>query len=244
MDFPEIPHVITVTHSDRLDFLRRTIPALLRTRWPMTLTLVANRPSDRMRYYLSLIESFLWRLIINDENLGKAGGGNIGWRLRDADHTIFIDDDMLALRPDWLAHLIDIADNCPSVGVVGHSVEPREWPIDRIEGRAVQRNRGGLVGGACMLIPRRAYEKCGRYDEELIPYSEDDALYCWKVRLAGLECVYADHTERGRAFRHLENGDDRAYRAWKDEQRARAIPIRDQLYQQYRAGDRPLNFSQ
>jgi hypothetical protein len=105
--------------------------------------------------------------------------------------------------------------------------------------RIIQHQPSGL--GGIILVPERTRALCGYYNEELPLYGEEDALYGWKVRQAGLLCAYFDQSQLGRSFEHLEGGDDDPdYRAWKDAQRLIAIPIRDALIREYEAG-RPLN---
>jgi hypothetical protein len=240
---PNVPHLVMVTHGDRANFLRQTIPAVLSTTWPLTLTVVANAPSPASRTYLREIEPQLHRLIINKKNLGKSTAANQGRKLRDAAYTVILDDDALALEPDWLRKLTDIADCCPEVGIVGHSLEPgrASWPLQVLGSprRTVQVQPANL-GSACMLIPRRTVELCGYFNEELPLYGEEDYLYGWKVRRAGLLCAYFDHTDLGRSFKHLGENDAPEYRAWKDDMRRQAIPVRDKLIEEYLAG-RPLN---
>lgn len=251
-DRPErIPHVVMVTHGDRLTYLERTIPALLKTTHPFTLTVVANEVSRASRKYLLSPEEghsppnlYLYKLITNRRNLGKPAAANTGWRTRpEAEYSVLLDDDMLALDRDWLRKLVDLAD-IPQIGIAGHSVEDHTFPLRVLRkpsgaARTVQIQPSGL-GGACVMVPKRTVEKCGRYNEELPPYGESDALYGWKVRQAGLVCAYFDWSDLGRSFEHLGVDDDPAYRAWKNERRAEAQRARDELIRQYMAG-RPLN---
>lgn len=239
---PQIPHIVMVTHGEREHYLRQTIPAVLQTTWPLTLTVMANAPGEMAAKYLRSMKSELFKLQIYKRNQGKPRATNRGWVLRDADYTVLLDDDALALEPDWLRKLVDIADKIPQAGIVGHSVEATEWPL-RVLGepaRTVQVQPGNL-GGACILVPRRTVETCGYYNEELPAYGESDGLYGWKVNHSGRLCVYFDHSSLGRSFTHLsDDTNDPDYIAWKSEQRAIAQPILHRLIAEYEAG-RPLN---
>lgn len=237
-------HVIMVTHGDRLRLLKRTIPALLETTCSFIFTVVANAPKPAVLEYFSRHDSRAINLLINRENLGFPRACNMAWKmLPEAAYTVHLGDDCLCLDSDWLRKLVDIAECCPEVGIVGHSVEP-ENHRPRLVGRGdclrlVQVQPSGL--GGIILVPERTRQLCGYYNEELPLYGEEDALYGWKVRRAGLLCAYFDHSILGRSFEHLAGGDDDPdYRAWKDAQRAVAIPIRDALIRDYEAG-RPLN---
>lgn len=238
----QIPHVVMVTHGSRAHYLYRTIPAVLRTTWPLTLTVVADAPGEEATDYLESQRPRLWALRICRQKTGKPKAANLGWRLRDADHTVLLDDDALARDPDWLRKLIDIAEKCPEVGIVGHSMESTDWPL-RVLGRPARtvQVQPGNLGGACILIPRRTVETCGYYNEELPAYGESDGLYGWKVHRSGKLCAYFDHSDLGRSFEHLgEQEPDEAYRRWKAVMRAEALVIEKRLIEEYEAG-RPLN---
>lgn len=235
-------HIVMVTHGDRLDYLERTIGAVLETAIPHTLTVTANAPgADSLALLRSLELAGKIRLIVNWKNLGFAIAANQAWRLRpEAEYCVHLGDDILATETQWLTKLVDIVECCPEVGIVGHSLEPWPWPVQQVGNppRRVQVQPSNI--GGCLLIPKRTREVCGYYNEEMGIYGEEDALYGWKVRRAGLLCAYFDFIEGGRSFAHL--GDDRepGYRAWKDARRLEAIPIRDALMREYAAG-RPLN---
>src|SRR5262245_50604196 len=247
MRIPEIPppHIVMVTHGDRLELLKRTVPAILETAQPFVLTIVANAPSARSLDWLGQQDRLLFNLLVNQDNLGFPKAANQGWRLlSEAPYVVHLVDDCLCHDPNWLRKLTNIVDYCPEVGIAGHSVEPVNH-LPRMVGegrhrRVVQVQPSGL--GGIILVPERTRRLCGYYSEELGPYGEEDALYGWKVRRAGLLCAYWDHSRFERSFEHLAGGDDDpAYRAWKDRMRAEiAIPARDQLIREYEAG-RPLD---
>lgn len=241
----EKAHIVMVTHGDRAHYLERTIGAVLETAFPHTLTVAANAPGpDSLALLRALELAGTIRLVVNWKNLGFAVAANQAWRQRpEAEHCCHLGDDMLALEPDWLTKLVDIIECCPEVGIVGHSVEPWPWPIQAVGNpvRRVQVQPSNI--GGCLLMPKRTREICGYYNEEMGIYGEEDALYGWKVRHAGLLCAYYDFVEGGRSFEHIgeDGGTGAEYRAWKDTRRLEAIPIRDNLMREYAAGLRPLN---
>lgn len=248
---PKTPHVMMVTHKDRERYLSKTIPAMLQTTWPLTLSVGANAPGRFSLEFLNSLSGHIC-LEVSKKNIGKSKMVNRLWEMRpEADYVVVIDDDMLAIDRDWLRKLVDIVNCCPEVGIAGHSVEKNNYHL-RVVGnplRTVQVQPSNL--GGCILIPRRTFEKCGHYNEEMGLYGEEDALYGWKVRQAGMICGYFDHSDLGRSFKHLGNEmalslgendppETPEYRQWKNAQREKAIPIRDKLIAEYKAG-RPLN---
>jgi len=232
-------HIVLVTHGERLHYLEQTIPALLRTEYPHTITVIANEPGDAETEYLLTCQG-LAEVTFNFVNVGFAKAANQGWQRRPADteYVVTTADDLLPLNPDWLGLLVEMVERCHKIGIAGHSVEPTIWPTHICGGVQFQKQPSNL--GGVTLIPKRTELLCGRYNEELPVYGEEDALYGWKVRQAGLICAYwhGDHTRR---FRHLGATDSAQYSQWKNDQRYQwAIPARDALIKEYEAG-RPLN---
>lgn len=238
---PTIPHVVMVTHADRRQYLEWTIPAVLDTDWPLTLTVIANGPSEASEAYLRGVEKDLYRLVVWKTNRGKPKAANRGWKLRDADYTVLLDDDVLVVDRDWLRKLVDIADRCPQAGMIGHSYEAGAWPVRTLgsgDKKRIVQVQPSNVNGGCVLIPRRTVERCGYYNEELPFYGETDGLYGWKVRQAGLLCVYFDYSELGRSVQHLDRYEDPEYNQFRAEQREKALLRRAELERQYTAGRR------
>jgi hypothetical protein len=58
-----VVHVVMLTHGDRLRHLERTIPAVLATPYPLTLTVVANAPDKASLAYLDSVGPRLYRVI-------------------------------------------------------------------------------------------------------------------------------------------------------------------------------------
>lgn len=239
---PTVPHIIVVTHGNRLKVLKRTIPAVLETEHPFTLTVVTNGVTPSVMAWLKKQDG-IDRIMVNKKNMGFAIAANQAWRSReDADYTVHLGDDCVPLETDWLRKLVDIVDCCPEVGIVGHSVEG-SWPLRQVgRGRCLRtvQVQPSNIGGV-LLFPRRTTELLGYYNEEMGQYGEEDALYGWKVRTSGLLCAYFDHNVLGRSFEHLGSVYDTPdYRAKKDKFRAQAIPIRDAIIAEYKAKKRPI----
>src|SRR5262245_51320590 len=95
-----------VTHGDRLDLLKRTVPAILETAQPFVFTIVANAPSTRSLDWLgergnafgprASEDKLLFNLLVNQENLGFPKAANQGWRLLpEAPYVVHLGDDCL-----------------------------------------------------------------------------------------------------------------------------------------------------
>jgi GT2 family glycosyltransferase len=138
-------------------------------------------------------------LIRNDENLGYAGGMNVGIRAaleRDADAVLLLNNDV-EVEPGAVATLAEAVDATGAVcPLVVFADDPdRVWyggadfnPRRGYQGRHRTSRDGGeteRICGAAVLIPRETIERIGAFDEALFAYVED-ADWSLRAREAGL----------------------------------------------------------
>jgi GT2 family glycosyltransferase/glycosyltransferase involved in cell wall biosynthesis len=156
------------------------------------------------------------RLIETSDNLGFAGGCNIGIRAaleRGARFVVLVNSDAV-LAPDALGHLRRAMEHHPDVGIAAPVLLSREEPdcvssagisfshtTGRMRHRAAGRRFPALssdpvrhvdaVSGCVMLIRREVFEKMGFLDESYF-FSFEDIDFCLRARDAGFEtaCVH------------------------------------------------------
>lgn len=145
------------------------------------------------------------------ENLGFAGGNNLGIRAATSDCLLLLNNDT-EVADDTLHHLADTLDGDPSIGAVCPKIrfwEPPQaiqfagyTPLTRIT------LRNALIGfgepddgshdtpretpyahGAAMLVRREAIEKAGEMPEEYFLYYEE-LDWSERIREAGYRIVY------------------------------------------------------
>lgn len=152
-------------------------------------------------------------LIENGENLGFAGGNNVGIRraLADgADWVVLINNDA-TVAPDCIDAFADAADRFPRAGILSGKVlfadrpnriwfagqrvstllgySGRPWGYGRRDGPEYAEIRPTGRGiGAFMAISAAAMEAAGLLDEELFAYVED-VEWSLRVRKAGFEIL-------------------------------------------------------
>lgn len=165
-------------------------PALLRQRFPR----------------LALLET--------GENLGYAGGNNVGVRYvleRGADYVLLLNNDT-EVAPGFLRRLVEVAEADPRVGVVGPTIYYYDRPdvvwsaggaIDWRRGRAWmmgldERDRGqfgtaprevNFVTGCAMMVRRETVERAGPLDERFFLYYEE-VEWCVRIRRAGFRVLH------------------------------------------------------
>jgi GT2 family glycosyltransferase len=136
---------------------------------------------------------------------------------------VFLNNDTLALRPDWLALLARYAVQ-PGIGAVGPKLLYGDGTVQHggivlgIAGRAVHAHLGlaadaggyaGLAGitrevsavtGACLAVTRAAFEAAGGFDEGFAVAFNDVVLCCDLMRLGYRNLYLAEPL-----FQHLES---------------------------------------
>ena len=166
---------------------------------------VDNGSRDGSPEYIE--ENYPWvRLAKNDENLGFAGGTNVGIRAAKGKFIITLNNDSMADRR-FIEELIKpMAD--PEVGVCAAKML---FPDGRINSAGICISRSGAawdrgmfepdrgqyefveeVFGACAgaaLYRREMLDEIGLFDEDFFLYLEDVDL-AFRARLAGWKCLY------------------------------------------------------
>ena len=149
-------------------------------------------------------------LIVSKENLGFAGGNNLGFKESQAEYVALLNQDAVPRR-DWLTELVRPALKDPQVALVGSKMMMLRCPtifnstgiaMNRI-GFPVDRQIGakdedpspvpevvfGASGGA-VLIRTAALREFGGFDELFFMYFEDTDL-SWRAWLSGWKVLYA-----------------------------------------------------
>lgn len=229
---------ITMLSYNRLDFTRQAIEAVRRTTGQRyRLVVVDNGSSAETVDWLKGARRRGWIdvLLVNGSNLGVARAANQGWLAFETSLYVKLDNDIVIEKADWLSKLVAVGEGISDAGMVGYNFEAVSYPVREIEGFRV-RPRELHLGGACVLVTRRAHERVGFWCEDYFPYSEEDFDMGYRLTLAGFRHYYMEdedvgvHLPRGKAtvldqWRSHDDEDDAAYRGFKDEARRRHVGL-------------------
>lgn len=152
-------------------------------------------------------------LIASGENLGFAGGANLGIRealAEGADYVLLLNNDV-TVHAGFLDELVGAADRLPGAAALCPKVYFHDRPnvicstggrVNPWTGTARQVGRGeedrgqydevsewDYADGACMLLSREALERVGFLDEEYFAYWEETD-WCARAADAGYKCYY------------------------------------------------------
>ncbi len=141
-------------------------------------------------------------MIANGDNLGFAGGNNVGIKYalaRGADYIMLLNNDTI-VASDFLTELVKAAEGSPSCGILGSRIYKYGTDEVAFEGGAVNRwlNKAehvklavrevDYITGAALLIKREVIERVGLMREEYFLYYED-VDWCLRARKAGYNCA-------------------------------------------------------
>lgn len=148
------------------------------------------------------------RLIRNENNLGFAGGCNVGLRAATGDVLVLLNQDT-QVQPGWLATLMETFKE-PAIGIAGCKALYPDGSIQHaggfIYGRRAETEHIGrsqpdrdrfaalcdadFVTGAALAISRVALARIGLLDEGFYPAYYEDTDWCYTAREAGFRVVY------------------------------------------------------
>ncbi|HUM81578.1 MAG TPA: glycosyltransferase family 2 protein [Methanothrix sp.] len=209
--------VVVLNYNGR-GYLKRCLDSLSeQTRHDFEVIVVDNASSDGSAEYLR--DEFPWvRRVVNEENLGFAGGTNSGIRAARGDFVLTLNNDTWADK-DFVARLAEPMDDMS----VGMCASKMIYPDGRINstGICISRSgaawdRGGFekdegqydqseeVFGPCAgaaLYRKRMLDEIGLFDEDFFLYMEDVDL-AFRARLAGWRCIYVPEA----IVHHLQGG--------------------------------------
>ena len=190
--------------------LRECVQRALESTLPLELILIDNGSTDGMPQSVEQAHAAEPRLtvIYNHANLGFGPAVNRAVAAARGEHLLVLNPDCL-LQPDTVARMLDTLDAHPEAGIVGAVVcaadgtpDPASYRRDPLLRRALATlagARGGMniegavpsgvvaaeaVSGALMLLPRKAFDQLGGFDERYFLHFEDLDL-CRRARDAG-----------------------------------------------------------
>jgi GT2 family glycosyltransferase len=151
------------------------------------------------------------QVIVSDENLGFAGGNNLGIRAAKGDYLFFVNNDT-ELTPDLIQNLLAPFERNKNIGVASPKIyyydQPKmiqyagytpinpltarnstigQFEIDK--GQYDTARRTSYAHGAAMLVSREAIEKAGMMPDFFFLYYEE-LDWCEQIKKAGFEIYY------------------------------------------------------
>ncbi len=199
--------IVVSYNSER--FIRQCLDAVLASDYPVSEVVVVDNASQDET--CSVVESICdARLIRNAENLGFAGGCNVGLSHVTGQVVAFVNPDVI-VQPSWIGQMAKVMAEEPSVAIAGgkllypdqrtiqHAGGFLHYPLALADhygygqpddGKWDQQRDVEYVTGAAVAARREALEDLGGFDEEFFPAYFEETDLCWRARQAGQRVVY------------------------------------------------------
>ena len=189
------------------------LAAVAQSDYPNLEVLIVDNASkdDSVRVASEILQEFTMKaqVIALPQNLGCAGGNNVGWLKASGEFIVFLNPDT-EVEPSCFSRLVDLLQKDPQVGITGAKMFFPGKKILQHAGGIVHPNgmtnhygageedRGqhdtvrdvAYVTGAGFAIRRNLLEKLGGLDEDYFPAYYEEVDLCLRVRRAGLRVVY------------------------------------------------------
>lgn len=206
-DTPSVAVIVLSWNGER--FLKPCLEAVLTQNYPVLEVWVVDNGSTDQSATIAQTYAPRARLIQTGENLGFAGGNNVGLRNTQAEIVILLNQDTV-VQPGWLAAMAEtFADS--TIGIVGgkalypdgktiqHAgarVKPGTANTEHIgvgeldTGQYDQLADMDYVTGAAFAVHRRVLDRLGELDAKYYPAFYEEVDYCYRARRAGFRVVY------------------------------------------------------
>lgn len=212
---------VVIVNFNTLDLLQRCLEQLkeVLTAFPAEIVLADNASTDGSREWIQALASQQIHCVLSPENLGFAGGCNLGIQQATGEYILLLNTDAFP-ESGALETLVEYLEQHPDVGIVGPQLVYPGGRWQRSTGRIPSpcsafldalgitsfehtlatimwplighrwRSRAvEYVDGACMLIRRAVVDQIGDLDERFFFFVED-AEYCARARRHGWKVKY------------------------------------------------------
>jgi len=203
-NYPKV-FVVVLNYNGR-DFIRRCLSSVFKLAYPNFEVILVDNNSRDGSFEMAKANFSRAIFIKNEENLGYAGGNNVGIRFameRMADYVLLLNNDT-EIEADCLNRLVEVGENNANVGLLspvifnGHNKQiwfsggRISWARMKTEHSREIKTEDfyptGFLTGCALLVKAAIFNKIGPLDEDYFLYWED-ADFSWRTQRAGFENV-------------------------------------------------------
>ena len=212
--WPRVSVIVPTDSPTRAQACLQELPRA--TRYPdLEIVLVTN---SQLAESLKIIEpeNASVRLVPYDKPFNFSDKCNIGAEAASGERLIFFNDDVETEQADWIQNIIEPLEN-PGIGAVAPKLLYESGKIQHaglvmgvrgLAGTAFHQRQGdstehfnlaqtqrdvAALSAACLAMRRDDFFRVGGFDATNTPIAHSDMDLCFKVREAGLRCVYTPY---------------------------------------------------
>jgi GT2 family glycosyltransferase/glycosyltransferase involved in cell wall biosynthesis len=221
---PRVSVIIPTDSPVRAEKCARDLPAV--TGYPEVEFIIVTRTALSERLHTTGVPiNDRARFVAFDKPFNFSAKCNVGAQVATGRRLIFLNDDVEANQRDWIENVIEPLENREVGAVSPKLIYPtgriqhaglvtgvrglvdtalHEWPADSVNyiNYAQSMRTVSALSAACLAIRRDDFIRLRGFDEMDTPIAHSDLDLCFKIREAGLRCVYtpfASMTHHGHA---------------------------------------------
>lgn len=212
--WPRVSVIVPTDSPMRAQACLRDLPKA--TEYPeLEIVLVTNTKLAETLRFLEA-DNVAIRFVLYDKPFNFSDKCNVGAEAATGSRLIFFNDDVESIQADWIQNLIEPLEN-PEIGAVSPKLlyesgkiqhaglvmgvrglagtAFHQRPADSTEhfNLAQSLRNAAALSAACLAMRREDFFRVGGFDAVNTPIAHSDIDLCFKVREAGLRCVYTPY---------------------------------------------------
>ena len=209
--WPKVSIVIPTDSALRGQFCVEELPKM--TSYPDYEVVIVTNSALAEQLEIIAPKRPVFRFVRYDQAFNFSEKCNLGARAAAGERLIFMNDDVESGQPDWIQNLIEPLEN-PAVGAVSPKLlyetgkiqhaglvtgvrglvgtACHQWPADspNYTNFAQSMRDVSALSAACLAMRSEDFFSVGEFDAVNTPIAHSDLDLCFKIRDAGLRCVY------------------------------------------------------
>lgn len=209
--WPKVSIIVPTDSAERARYCVEKLPAI--TSYPDYELVVVTNSALADPLEIAAPGGVNARFVRYDKPFNFSDKCNAGAKAATGSRLIFFNDDVTSEKKDWIQHLIEPLEN-PEVGAVAPKLlyangkiqhaglvtgvrglvgtACHQWPAESTEytNFAQSMRNVSALSAACLAMRAEDFFRVGEFDAVNTPIAHSDLDLCFKVRAAGLRCVY------------------------------------------------------
>lgn len=204
--------------ENTIEFVTSLKRSVARSKYDTKVFIADNNSPAKMKTYLRSQEDENFQIHLFEKNYGKGHAINtLHNNVRKCELVLSMDSDIICMGDiNWIDRLANVLQSCEDIGIisarfqdgVSHDYRSLKKKMTICGSKLIYGTNG--IGGACMMVPTKLWDKIGGYQAPDIYAGDDGSMIStvlYKIKKKVVVCTDVE-------LFHLDENDDE-YRAWK-----------------------------